>query len=93
MMNFVHFDELLWEEFFYRTAEDAFDSELVAYSCLQDLQGGAVPRHYASGNLTVDPLRPISPRVIALEHIPGESLSTINPSSDPERCAHSHLTG
>lgn len=37
MMNFVHFDELLWEEFFYRTAEDAFDSELVAYSCLQDL--------------------------------------------------------
>ena len=25
-MNFVDLDELLWEEFFYRAAEDAFDS-------------------------------------------------------------------
>ena len=37
------FDELLWEEFFYRTTEDAFNSELAAYSPLQDLQGVATP--------------------------------------------------
>ena len=38
-----------------------FDSELAAYS---DLQGVSMPRYYASGNLAVDPLRPITrPRV------------------------------
>ena len=41
------FDELLWEEFFYRTTEDAFNSELAAYSPLQDLQGVGIPRYSA----------------------------------------------
>ena len=91
-MNFVDFDELLWEEFFYRAAEDAFDSELAAYSRLKDLQGEGIPRLYTSGNLTVDPLRPISPHVIALEYIPSESLSTINPSTVPRSLARSLIT-
>jgi hypothetical protein len=43
--------ELLWEEFFYRAAEEAFDSEVAACSRLQDLQGESIPRHYASGTL------------------------------------------
>jgi serine/threonine protein kinase len=90
--NYFHFDELLREEFFYRATEDAFDSEVAAYSRLQDLQGEGIPRYYASGNLVVDPLRPISPHVIALEYIPGESLSTINPSSVPRSLARSLIT-
>ncbi|KAF8329011.1 hypothetical protein F5887DRAFT_131445 [Amanita rubescens] len=86
------FDELLWEEFFYRTTEDAFNSELAAYSRLQDLQGVGIPRYYASGNLVVDARRPISPHVLAIEYIPGESLSTINPSSVPRSLARSLIT-
>ena len=91
-MDFVNFDELLWEEFFYRATEEAFESELAAYALLHDLQGEGIPRHYASGHLTVDLLRPISPHVIAIEYIPGESLSTINPSSVPHSLARSLIT-
>jgi serine/threonine protein kinase len=90
--NFTDFDELLWEEFFYRTTEDAFNSELGAYLRLRNLQGAGIPRCYASGYLAVDPLRPISPHVLALEYIPGESLSTINPSSVPRSLACSLIT-
>ncbi|KAF8705661.1 hypothetical protein AX14_013827 [Amanita brunnescens Koide BX004] len=90
--DYVDFDGVLWEEEFYRTTEDAFDSELAAYSRLQDLQGVGIPRCYASGNLAVDPLRPISPRVLALEYVPGESLTTINPSSVPRSLARSLIT-
>ena len=92
-MNYVDFDELLWEEFFYRAAEEAFDSELAAYSHLQDLQGEGIPRCYASGNLIVVILSvPYLLTVIALEYIPGESLSTINPSSVPRSLARSLIT-
>ena len=73
-------DGVLCEEEFYEITEDAFNSELATYSHLQDLQGVGIPHCYASGNLVVDLLRPISPHVLALEYIPGESLSTINPS-------------
>jgi serine/threonine protein kinase len=90
--NFVDFDELLWEEFFYRTTEDAFNSELGAYSCLRDFQGEGIPRCYASGNLAVDPHRPISPHVLVLEYIPGETLTAINPSSVPRPLARSLIT-
>ena len=86
------FDELLWEECFYRTTEDAFKSELAAYSRLQDLQGVGIPHFYASGNLAVDSFRPVSPHVLAIEYIPGETLNTINPSSVPRSLARSLIT-
>ena len=50
-MNYINFDELLSEEFFYRAVEEAFDSELAAYSRVQDFQGEGIPHHYASGTL------------------------------------------
>ncbi|KAF8344721.1 hypothetical protein F5887DRAFT_1134365 [Amanita rubescens] len=90
--DYIDFDGLLWEEEFYRTTEDAFNSELAAYSRLKDLQGIGIPRYYASGNLAVEPLRPIFPHVLALEYIPGESLTTINPSSVPRSLARSLIT-
>ena len=79
--NWIDFDELPWEEDFCRNTEERLNSELVSYSPLRDLQGDGIPRYYASGNLAVDPLRPISPHVLALEYIPGESFRTINPRS------------
>lgn len=87
------YDELLWEEYFCRTIEERFNSELAAYSRLRDLQGDGIPRHYASGNLAVDPLRPISPHVLVFEYIPGESFSsTISPSSFSRSMARSLIT-
>jgi serine/threonine protein kinase len=90
--NWIDFDEVLCEEDFYRTANERFNSELAAYFRLQDLQGDGIPRYYASGNLAVDPLRPISPHVLVLEYIPGESLSTINPRSVSRSMARSLIT-
>jgi hypothetical protein len=63
-VNWTDFDELLWEEDFYRTTEERLNSELASYSRLRDLQGDGIPHYYASGSLAVDPLRPISPHVL-----------------------------
>ena len=52
--NWLDFEELLWEEYFCRTTEEQFNSELAAYSRLRDLQGDGIPRYYASGNLAVE---------------------------------------
>jgi len=90
--DYVDFEGVYWENGFYGFTEDAFDSELAAYSCLQDLQGVSIPRCYASGNLAVDLLRPISPHVLVLEYIPGETFSTITPSSVPRLLARSLIT-
>ena len=90
--EYVDFEGEYWENVFYDLTEDAFDGELAAYSRLQDLQGVSIPRYYASGNLAVDPLRPISPHVLVLEYIPGENLSTINPCSVPRSLARSLIT-
>ena len=81
-VDYVDFDGVLRQEVFYRTTEDVFDSELTTYSCLQDLQDVGIPHCYASGNLAVDLLHPIS-HVLILEYVPGESLTMINPNSVP----------
>jgi hypothetical protein len=52
--NYVKFDDLLLEEFFYRAAEEAVDSEVAAYLCLQDLRGEGIPCTRLSSPL--DPL-------------------------------------
>ena len=91
-LDYANIEGVSWENFFFQLTEDAFYLELAAYSWLQDLQGVSIPRCYGSGNLAVDPLRPISPHVLILEYIPGETLSTINPSSIPRSLARSLIT-
>jgi serine/threonine protein kinase len=75
---------LLWEEFFYKATEDVINSELGACSHLQDLQGEGIPGTLQGILQLIHPL--------VLEYIPGESLTTTNPSSVPRSLTCSLIT-
>ncbi|KAF9512541.1 hypothetical protein BS47DRAFT_1054620 [Hydnum rufescens UP504] len=91
-MNFLDFDEVLWEEYSYRAMQLAFQSELAAYTRLRHLQGDGIPRCYGFGTLHPDIQRPIVLNVLLLEYIPGETLATVDPTTISRVLARALIT-
>lgn len=71
-----------WEAHFFRLLEDSFESEVLAYKRLVELQGQSVPKFYGSGRLSITPpqSRAIAPGAVLIEYIPGVTLRDIDPS-------------
>ncbi|KAF8070038.1 hypothetical protein FPV67DRAFT_1485947 [Lyophyllum atratum] len=72
-------DAVGWEEWHYQNAELQFRSEVAAYDRLKSLQGGAIPRCFATGTLPLAQ-RAIAPRVLFLEYLSdAKTLEEVDP--------------
>jgi len=74
-------DPSLWEEHFFRSMKECFESELEAYKRLDDIQGRTIPKFFGAGRLIPNPLdsRAIEPPAVLIEYVPGVSLCDIDP--------------
>ncbi|KAL4066703.1 hypothetical protein J3A83DRAFT_215091 [Scleroderma citrinum] len=71
-----------WEAHFFNLLEGSFESEVLAYKRLVELQGQFIPKFYGSGRLIPTPpkSRAIEPGAILIEYIPGVLLRDIDPA-------------
>lgn len=79
---------LFWEERFHRLTMDCYDSELIAYERLMDLQGSAIPRLIMAGQFLPPDERAIQPPALVLEYIPSVNLRDVSSAAiTPAICA------
>ncbi|KAF8487937.1 hypothetical protein JB92DRAFT_3148402 [Gautieria morchelliformis] len=90
--DYYEFDKVLWEEYFYRAMHTSFQSEVEAYTRLEKLQGEGIARCYGFGVLHLSIKRPVSPHVLLLEYISGESLASVDSTRVSRLLARSLIT-